>query len=395
MAGSERSPRIGERIAYHRRIARLTQQRLADTSGIALGTIRKIERGERGASESTLDRIADALHIDPVHLHGTPERGETRVHHAMRQLSGILACHEDPDDRAFDSPSALRARVEKMTAHRLAARYTPISRQAPELLEELFRAFHTSSHGDRKSTGKLLVMALRSADAVAYKHRALDLSARLIDTMRWTADRVGDPLLAGMVAYVRTETFFATETHTAGLRALERAIDLSPSPTTADSTASLGALHMRAAVIAGRSRNSTAAGAHISEARELADRVPEGVYNGTAFGPHSLRIHEISLAVSLGDGHAHRALEISREWRPPSGTLPERHSSFHIELARAQLWAGRPGEAFDSLKAARRVAPQHTREHPWVREDVATLRRLRRGSAEELTRFATWCEAGG
>ena len=104
---------------------------------------------------------------------------------------------------------------------------------------------------------------------------------------------------------------------------------------------------------------------------------PEGIYYGTAFGPDSVRVHEVSVAVSLGDEHTGRALDVAREWKPPAGLPAERRSGFYIELARAQLWSGHPDHAFESLKVARRIAPQHTREHPWVREDAATLRRLK------------------
>ncbi|MEW9548667.1 hypothetical protein [Nonomuraea sp. NPDC050783] len=48
----------------------------------------------------------------------------------------------------------------------------------------------------------------------------------------------------------------------------------------------------------------------------------------------------MSVAVSLGGDHVHRALEV-----------------------------------------ARKIAPQHTRDHRWVREDAATLRRLKRADA--------------
>ncbi|GLV74193.1 hypothetical protein Shyhy02_21950 [Streptomyces hygroscopicus subsp. hygroscopicus] len=63
-------------------------------------------------------------------------------------------------------------------------------------------------------------------------------------------------------------------------------------------------------------------------------------------------------------------------------------------MARAQLWSGLPRDTFESLKVARHIAPQHTRDHPWVREDAATLRRLRRADAESLSNFAEWCHAG-
>jgi hypothetical protein len=101
----------------------------------------------------------------------------------------------------------------------------------------------------------------------------------------------------------------------------------------------------------------------------------------------------VSVAVSLGDDHVSRALTVARDWKPPADLPAERRSGFYIELARAQLWSGLTDHAFESLKVARQIAPQHTREHPWVREDAATLRRLKRADSETLTQFAEWCTA--
>ncbi|MFB7495187.1 hypothetical protein ACFC09_10845 [Streptomyces sp. NPDC056161] len=211
--------------------------------------------------------------------------------------------------------------------------------------------------------------------------------------MRWAVPAAEDPVLTSSVAYVRTETFFAARAHATGLRALEAAIDAAPAPDDTPATAARGALHMRAAVIAGRARDGSAAGTHLSEARALGDRVREDVYCGTAFGPDSVCVHEVSVAVSLGDEHAGRALDVAREWAPPQNLPAERRSGFYIEMGRAQLWAGRPDDAFEALKVARRIAPQHTREHPWVRQDAATLRRLKRADVEDLSNFAEWCAA--
>ncbi|MGW3635912.1 hypothetical protein ACWD7F_38395, partial [Streptomyces sp. NPDC005122] len=82
-----------------------------------------------------------------------------------------------------------------------------------------------------------------------------------------------------------------------------------------------------------------------------------------------------------------------RPWKPPADLPAERRSGFYIELARAQLWAGLFDDSFESLKVARHIAPQHTREHRWAREDTATLRRLKRADAETLTSFAEWIGA--
>ncbi|MFI1165677.1 helix-turn-helix domain-containing protein [Streptomyces sp. NPDC020801] len=386
---------VGARIAYYRSVMRpkMTQQQLAEAACIALGTIRKIERGERGVSDGTLEAIAEALGIGPARLHADRVPAHTRVHDALPALSAALATYDIPEDGPIRPVHELREAVAAAAQWRLGAQYTRIARHLPDLLAELTRAYHAAPAGSRGVLAGLLVRAYRSADAVAYKFGARDLSARLIELMRWAALEADDPLLSATVAYVRTETFFAAHAHGAGLRALEQALDAAPSPVAPSEKAATGALHMRAAVVAGRARDVSAAATHLDKARGLADQVREDVYFGTAFGPDSVRIHEVSVAVSLGDEHVGRALEVASEWKPPKDLPAERRSGFYIELARAQLWSGFSDDAFESLKVARHIAPQHTREHPWVREDAARLRRLKRADVETLTNFAEWCAA--
>lgn len=385
---------VGKRIAYYRSIhrPRLTQQRLADAACVSLGTIRKIERGERGVSTDTIEAIAAALRVDPSRLLADRQQASTRVHDAMPALSASIAAYDVPDDGPVRPISQLRTAVAEAAEWRLAAQYVQIAHRIPDLLAELSRA-HQNAVDGRPELAGLLVSAYRSADAVAYKFGARDLSARLIDLMRWAAPAADDRLVSAAVAYVRTETFFAARAHAPGLRALEQAVDAAPQPDTVPAAAACGALHMRAAVIAGRAGDVGAAQTHLDEARKLSGLVPEGIYQGTAFGRDSVRIHEVSVAVGLGAEHVHGALSVAQEWRPPTSLPAERRSGFYIDLARAQLWSGLADDAFESLKVARGIAPQHTREHPWVREDAAKLRRLKRGSAESLTAFAEWCHA--
>ncbi|WP_228044918.1 helix-turn-helix domain-containing protein [Streptomyces ferrugineus] len=371
---------------------KLTQERLAAAANVSLGTIRKIERGERGVSESTLEAIAEALGIDPTRLCADREPAQTRVHEALPALSAVIASYDLPEDGPVRPAHELRAAVSEAARWRLGAQYTLIARRLPDLLAELARAYRVAPAEQRAELAGLLVRAYRSADAVAYKFGAHDLSARLIELMRWAVPEADDPLLSAAVAYVRTETFFAARAHAVGQRALELALDATPATTVAE-IASRGALHMRAAVVAGRARDASAAATHLDEARTLADRVLEDIYCGTAFGPESVRIHEVSVAVSLGGDHVGRALDAASEWKPPHDLPAERRSGFYIELGRAQLWSGLADDAFESLKVARRITPQHTREHPWVREDAATLRRLKRADSESLSNFAEWCAA--
>ncbi|MFI6249068.1 helix-turn-helix domain-containing protein [Streptomyces sp. NPDC051016] len=386
---------VGRRIAYYRSVVRpkMTQQQLADAACVALGTIRKIERGERGVTDDTLAAVAEALGVDPGRLRTDREPSHSQARDALPALSAAIAAYDLPEDGPVRPIGELRKAVDEAEAWRLGSQYTRLVRRMPELLAELARAHQAAAAGERAATAALLVSAYRSADAAAYKLGAHDLSARLIDLMRWASPEADDPLLGATVAYVRTETFFAARAHAAGLRALERAIDEAPAPSELAEFAARGALHMRAAVIAGRARNASAANTHLQEADTLAQHVDEDVYRGTAFGPDSVRIHEVSVAVSLGGDHVGQALDVAREWKPPTSLPAERRSGFYIELGRAQLWSGLADDAFESLKVARRIAPQHTRDHPWVREDASRLRRLKRADSETLTSFAEWCAA--
>ncbi|MEV4749855.1 helix-turn-helix transcriptional regulator [Streptosporangium sp. NPDC049248] len=344
----------------------MTQEDLALAAHISLSLLRKIEQGTCVASDPVLDAIAAALSIAPSRLLGNSGRLDGRVHDAMPALREVTT-YDIPDEGPVRSMPALRASVTGAVQKRLGAQYVRLSQILPELLGELIRGVHEP--GDPAGISALLVATYRAADAVAYKYGYLDLSARLIELMRQTSTVAEDPLLSASTAYVRTEVFFATHTYQAGLRALESAIDQLPRKPGPLCLGVLGSLHMRVAVIAARAAHTDTAMAHLRQARQLGDQVPEDIYYGTAFGPCSVRAHEASVAIGLGG--LRLALSLADDWSPPLDMPAGRRSGFFIDLARAQLWAGQKDAAFESLLTARRIAPQHTREHPWVREDAA------------------------
>ncbi|RST03350.1 helix-turn-helix domain-containing protein [Streptomyces sp. WAC07149] len=382
---------IGQRIASRRRARRMTQVDLAREAHVSLSMVKACERGVRTPGTSMLEAIAAALAVDASRLDPAYRGTSRRVHAALPAISAAIAGYEFALDAPREALSRIRSEVDAAVGWRLAAQYGLIAFQAPRLLGETLAHLHRASR--RGEAARLVVAAARAADAVAYKYGAHDLSARLIDVMRWAAAEVGDPAMSATVAYVQAETFLAAHAHRAGQAVLESALDAAPVPRDDLSTATLGALHMRTAVVAARAGQPDAAYGHLREARKLAADLPEGVYLGTAFGPSSVRIHEVALAVSLGGDHIGRALDVARDWSPGDELPAERRSGFWIEVARAQLWSGDPDDAFESLKTARRHAPQHVRQHPWAREDVGTIRRLKRADAASLTAYAEWIGA--
>ncbi|MFD4631218.1 helix-turn-helix domain-containing protein [Streptomyces sp. NPDC058284] len=382
---------VGKRIAAARKAKRLRQADLAREAFLSLAMVKAIERGARTPSDTTLEAIAAALGVDPTQLLSSFTGTERRVHAALPDVSASIAAYDVPLGPPSRSLEELQRAVDEAVHWRLAAQYSLIAQHAPALLRDTLAAFHTAP--DQRVAARLLVAAARSADAVAYKFGARDLSARLVELMRWAAPHAEDPLLSASVAYVRTEIFFTARAHEAGALALEAAVDAVPTFFSANAVAARGALHMRAAVITGRDGNADAADTHLAEARRLAQLVREGTYLGTAFGPESVRVHEVSVAVSLGHDHIDRAFTIARQWAPSTALPAERRSGFWIELARAQLWGNRFDDAFESLKVARLIAPQHTRKHPWAKETSATLLRLKRADEESLHHFVDWIGA--
>ncbi|MFD4394629.1 helix-turn-helix domain-containing protein [Kitasatospora sp. NPDC058478] len=385
---------LGQRIETARLASGLTRRRLEELSGVSYSTIRKVEGGERSPGDGILEALARALDRTPEDLLDGPGRTDSRVHEAIPTLQRAIAAYDLPEDGPVRSLPLLAADVERAVEDRVQSRYAHLAEQMPQLLSELFRAVDQARGADRERAARLLALAIRSADAVAYKYGYRDLSGRLIELMRWAASIAADPALEAAAAYVRMETFFSVGQLGPGLRSLRTAVDRMPAPTTEPLAAAAAALHMRAAVAAGRMRRADEAREHLRDAGALASRVRERLYDGTAVGPDSLEVHRLSVAVELGQQQDLRdAVSAAARWAPPRELPAERRSHYYIDLGRAQMLLGQPQHAKESLLVARQIAPQHVREHGQVRAELATMVRLSRGRDEQLLAFARWARA--
>jgi hypothetical protein len=112
--------------------------------------------------------------------------------------------------------------------------------------------------------------------------------------------------------------------------------------------------------------------AHLTEARSMADRVDiEGIWEGTAFGPASVRAHEVSTAVELNTPQ--KALAAAAGWVPPDSLPAERRSHFFVDVARAQLALGEHDSVLRTLQKAHTIAPQNIQVDQHVQETLAAL----------------------
>jgi transcriptional regulator with XRE-family HTH domain len=385
---SSERPEMASRIATARKVRRLTQAQLADAAAISVSLLRKIEQGSRPVTPPVRSSILQALNLDDLSPLDEASSDGTRVGAAIPDIRRSLDCYDLPDDGPIGSLAHLRAATERATSRRLAAQYSGLAESLPELITELTRAVHGYSSHEQEIAFGLLALAYRAADALCDKFGYLDLSARTIELLRWAAARSGDPVLVGVAAYVRAETFFSNRRPASGLRALDTANALLVAGGTREALAVYGSMHMRAGVLAACAGLPDVAESHLAEARDVGRHAPDAAYHGTAFGPSSVRIHEIAAAAEMGDAKA--VLRLTARWQPPLAVPAERRSHYFIELARAQLWAGHRDEALGSLRAARRIAPQLTRHSPFVRETTRTLVRLQRHPGDTLLGFARW-----
>ncbi|HEU0086728.1 MAG TPA: hypothetical protein VFQ77_03620 [Pseudonocardiaceae bacterium] len=357
--------------------SRVTKQKLARLT-VSMRP-HPLPAGSRASLPSVIPLSQETISRDP---------GREPVSSEILVLRQLVDVYDLPEDGPVRPLSELHQATETLIAWRLNSNYTRILGALPRLLPELTRALTLLGGAERTQVAQCLVQAYRAADAVADKFGYYDLSAQIIGVMRWAAEQSGDPLATAVTSYVRGETFFADGQMVGGRRMLERAADQLAPGSSAVASAIYGSLHMRAAVAAARAGLPALARDHLAEAQDMAHRVTDGVFLGTAFGPGSVRIHEVTLALDLQQPET--ALAVAAGWSPPERLSAERRSHFYVDIAQAQMFMGRHESVLDALHTARTIAPEHICAHPQVLATLTTLVRsgkLTENAAREF--FAT------
>lgn len=104
--------RFGSLVAAHRRRLGLTQEALAEKAGISVDIISKVEVGATGARFPVIERLADALGVDPAELFSTEIPGGSLKRGPLIDLTTQLAALPATDLRWITGvvEAALRSR---------------------------------------------------------------------------------------------------------------------------------------------------------------------------------------------------------------------------------------------------------------------------------------------
>lgn len=373
---------LGRKIAFHRKRRGLSQKEFAGLLDRSEAWVSQVERGVRRVDRMTvLEKVADVLNVPVAELAAeapivasvaegeAPGASRLRlVLSAAHSLQAVLGQPEPPD------VAALRAEVERAWTLTHRGDYADLAELLEGLVPRLEAATRAGTDEERPDLFRLLASMYHTCSAALANMGEPEAAWIAVDRAVVAAERAGDPLLMAAGEFRLSIVFLgARHYHQAATVSGSAADALMPLAETGQpqAVALRGALTLQRALAAGRLNQAEEAYAHLRHAKEMAEQVGEGRndYN-TEFGPTNVALHEVSVAVDLGDaGVALRAAAAV----DPSDLSAERQARFGIDLAQAHAQRRQVNEAVSALEDARQLLPEMFRAKPSVRQLVADL----------------------
>ncbi len=367
---------VGERIAYHRKRLGLSQVEFAGLVGRSESWVSQVERGVRPVDRmSVLQRVADVLSVSVAELRGNEEvRDADERPEALDAIRLALTGH--PAIAAVLGTATLTAPAQQMETLRRqhagvwelvhASRYGEVAPILAALIPGLETAVRTADSEEVQAEAReLLGDTYQAVAALMVKVGETDTAWIAADRAGFCAEAAGSPLAVAASMFRMAHVFLALgqidQAHhvaTSTAAALQPKVTSDPRP---EVLSLYGASHLILAVAAARDNQRSEAHDHLDAARNIAEQLGEDRDDyGTEFGPTNVAIHEISVAVELGD--AGRAIELGQQVRP-TNLSPERQARYLLDLAQAHAMRRQIGEALHALQEAERIAPEEARVH--------------------------------
>ncbi len=381
---------VGTRLRTERRLAGLSQQELAQTSGVSISTIRALEQG-RGAdpTAATARRLAAGLGVQTTRL----MRAESE--HVWRpavESAGMWA----PVIRAVAAPLPLpdtdppevgdvRTLVRTVLRANRQQDYAITAAKAPAAL---IGTRHLIA--DDNPVGRALLHDLMQCLASALvEHRQFEAADRALSA---AADTAPDEVTASGVVNTRCRLLLRrgrlAEAEDLALRAADDTEPRKLSRASAGEIAAWGQLHLRAAAAAGRNNRPGEASTALRIATAAAAMVGrDGPAPGDplrrAFGPTTIaRKRAEDAAVS---DKPDRALSIAEAI---TGDTTAGHQRHRLDVAAALSALRRHPEAVDVLTEIHAAAPQWFVQQRYAGDVLRTAMKRRRTFTPQMRALA-------
>lgn len=383
----------GERVRVARRFRGMSQETLAGLAGLSQSFISLVEKGDR-----TLERrrdivaIAEALHVSPTDLTGQPfiattQHGAARA--AVPDVRRVLMATALDD---VDRPS--RRPLEQLAADAYAAAemeiqqrdWEGLGRVLPDLILDAHATAHTGRVAERDAALQVATLVGTTTSSWLKEIGYIDLAWIAADRAARIAAEVADPMWLAMATFNLSARYISQgDLVQAGRTA--RGIASTTSRDSAEQLQMYGMLCLTQALSASATDEGDADAA-LAEARAVAERTGEGNAFGLAFGPTNIKLWELAIALEQGDPD--RASVIAEGIDPQRIENTERRAAYHRDrgLALARIRLDR--EAIEQIRTAEDLDPTRTRNHPIVRDAVASMlsRARREAGGRELRGLA-------
>jgi transcriptional regulator with XRE-family HTH domain len=386
---------LGENLARIRTARGFTQDELAQSSGVSVDTISRLERGTHAsARRSTLQALALALSTDPAQLLGVaPPEQDTADAEQLRRAVRALDLPDFAEPAEVLGLPELHDAASGAWSDYLAGRHAELLAGLPALMVDTRRVVHTLADDHAAEAAGLLATSYRLAAGLSGRLGLVDLAAhaahRALDTARFTSRPDLDEAAAlRYLAWVLVRQGDLAEAERIAVHAAERLDGGMLARPDGDRIGVFGSLMFNAASAAAR-------GGHAERAEELlrvasaaairsgSDRMDEtGV-----FGPRVAAMQAVDQAMRTGQPD--RAIQLAEQVPEAAGRVPTFWEAGHrMHLAAACADLQRWKEVAEHLDAARGLAPQWSRVQPLGRAVISQLIEHRGRRSERIAELA-------
>lgn len=371
------SEHLGDRLSRLRRLADLTQEGLAERSGVSVDVVRKLEQKRKHSARlPTLHALSKGLGVELTSLlgdpPGVPSTGEAdppalvAVRRAI--MPPLFAPPPEPAGAERLSPSLLRSELTEGWTLYHDAEFGRLMEILPGILADARLAAAVGTPEQRAAGQAALGKALQLGGHLAIRLGKSDLALSALERAMEAAGQSADPLLPAMVsnsvawAYQRQNRLDDAQ-HLAVYAAdgVER-----EHVHTAEGVRVWGGLLMSAATSYARNDDYDTADTMMKTAERAADRLatlpppPDGKLV-SVFSRSSVRIERVRLAVQ--HERPEEALNLAKGMRLSKDIPPSWRTWLLLDVARAHTDVGDAAGAVRALESLRRVAPAWMRHH--------------------------------
>ncbi|MGH3785256.1 MAG: helix-turn-helix domain-containing protein [Pseudonocardiaceae bacterium] len=365
---------IGRRVRQIRFARDESLRVVAELAGMSKSHLQRIERGERALDRrSEIVALANALQVAPGELTKmpvpAPGNGDTDADVNALRLAIQRASFGAPGGHVVDVDT-LQRRVHSLLAAQNRCEHESVGAALPALVADL----HASIADGRDVAQQLALAALLHVQGTHSWLRTAgasnDLCFAAARLGREAAQELGEPVAVATAAFGAANGLIASGDFDLARIELDRAALAPISPETEQLVGALAVT--RSLLAAAQNQPADEVESPIQMAAQLAARTGERNAYYLGFGPTSVGVWRMSVALEAGD-HA-RAAAVAEQIRPERLANPTRQATYFTGYGRALArLRGRQDDAVVALRRAERISPGKVQRNPFARDVIAEL----------------------